>query len=145
MYYRGSTLVHASPAALTVFVQVNASSGVPVYDQIARQVAFTVADGVLATGDLVPSVRELAKEIAVNPNTVARAYRELQAQGVVEPAPGIGLVVCAGARRACQTQRRALLRDRVRTVLRETLDAGLPADEARGLVLGELDKLAPPQ
>ncbi|QDV75969.1 GntR family transcriptional regulator [Botrimarina mediterranea] len=128
-----------------MFVQVNASNGVPVYDQIARQVAFAVADGVLTTGDLVPSVRELAKEIAVNPNTVARAYRELQTQGVVEPAPGIGLVVCAGARRACQSQRRSLLRERVRSMLRETLDAGLPPHEARDLVLGELDKIAPPQ
>ena len=127
-----------------MFVQVNASNGVPVYDQIARQVAFAVADGVLATGDLVPSVRELAKEIAVNPNTVARAYRELQTQGVVEPSPGIGLVVCSGARRACQTQRRSLLRDRVRVVLRETLNAGLSPDEARTLVQGELDRLAPP-
>ncbi|TWT96859.1 HTH-type transcriptional repressor YtrA [Botrimarina colliarenosi] len=126
-----------------MFVQVNTANGVPVYDQIARQVAFAVADGVLATGDLVPSVRELAKEIAVNPNTVARAYRELQTQGVVESSPGIGLVVCSGARRACQTQRRTLLRDRVRAMLRETLDAGLSPDEARTLVQAELDRLAP--
>lgn len=127
-----------------MFVQVDSSNGVPVYDQIARQVAFAVADGALAPGDLVPSVRELAKELAVNPNTVARAYRELQSQGVVEPTPGIGLVVCTGARRACQSARRTLLRDRVRAVLRETLQAGLSEDEVRTLVQSELQRLVPP-
>jgi GntR family transcriptional regulator len=125
-----------------VFIQVNAVNGVPVYDQIARQVVFSVAAGAIATGDLIPSVRELAKELAVNPNTVARAYRELQAQEVVETVPGIGLVVRSGARRACQAQRRSLLRDLVRATLRETLDAGLNVDEVRTLVDGELQRLS---
>lgn len=125
-----------------MFVQVNAAGGVPVYDQIARQVTFAVANGALAPGDLAPSVRELAKELAVNPNTVARAYRELQRQEVVETAPGIGLVIRSGARRVCQTLRRNLLRERVQTVLRETLDAGLDADEVRSLVEAELSKLS---
>jgi GntR family transcriptional regulator len=127
-----------------MFVQVDSSNGVPVYDQIARQVTFAVADGALAPGDLVPSVRELAKELTVNPNTVARAYRELQSQGVVEPSPGIGLVVCVGARRVCQATRRTLVRDRVRAVLRETLQAGLSHEEVRALVLSELDRLGNP-
>lgn len=125
-----------------MFVQVNAAGGVPVYDQIARQVTFAVANGALAPGDLAPSVRELAKELAVNPNTVARAYRELQRQEVVETAPGIGLVIRSGARRVCQTLRRNLLRERVQTVLRETLDAGLDADEVRSLLETELSKLS---
>ncbi|MEX0937828.1 MAG: GntR family transcriptional regulator [Pirellulales bacterium] len=124
-----------------MFIQVNAVNGVPVYDQIARQVMFSVAAGAIATGDLIPSVRELAKELAVNPNTVARAYRELQAQEIVETVPGIGLVVRSGARRACQVQRRSLLRDLVRATLRETLDAGLSIDEVRTLVDGELQRL----
>jgi GntR family transcriptional regulator len=91
----------------------------------------------------VPSVREFAKELPVNPNTVASAYRELQSQGVVEPSPGIGLVECAGARRACQAKRRTLVRDRVRAVLRETLPAGLSHEEVRALVLAKLDRLGP--
>jgi len=125
-----------------VFIQVNAANGVPVYDQIARQVMFAVADGAVASGDLIPSVRELARELAVNPNTVARAYRELQMKEIVETSPGIGLVVRSGARRACQTQRRSLLRERVQATLCETLDAGLSIDEIRTLVDGELQRLS---
>lgn len=124
-----------------MFVRVNSANGVAVYDQIARQVKFAVADGALAPGDLIPSVRELAKELTVNPNTVARAYRDLQADGVVEPAPGIGLAVCEGARQACRTERRAIVRDRVRGVLEELVDAGLAADEVESLVTSELERV----
>ncbi|TWT78073.1 HTH-type transcriptional repressor YtrA [Posidoniimonas polymericola] len=124
-----------------MFIQVNASNGVPVYDQIARQVTFAVADGALAAGDLIPSVRELAKELAVNPNTVARAYRELQSQEVVEPTPGVGLAVRSGARAACRKSRRDLMRRRVSESLSEALAAGLSPDEVETLFTSELKKL----
>lgn len=124
-----------------MFLQVNTSNGIPVYDQIARQVIFAVADGALATGDLIPSVRELAKELAVNPNTVARAYRQLQSQGIVETVRGTGLVVRSGAKRSCRTERQGLLRDRVRQAIQETLDAGLNFDETSALLETELKQL----
>ena len=124
-----------------MFVHVNAGNGVPVYDQIARQVKFAVADGALAPGDLIPSVRELAKELAVNPNTVARAYRALQADEIVESIPGTGLAVRAGSRRVCRTERRELLKTRLNAALRETLDAGLSHEELRKLVDGEVERL----
>lgn len=124
-----------------MFVQVNANNGIAVYDQIARQVKFAVADGVLATGDLIPSVRELARELAVNPNTVARAYRELQRDEIVEAVPGTGLAVLAGARRSCQAERHGLVRQRIQLVLRESLDAGLEIDDVESLVSAELGRL----
>ncbi|MEN0109874.1 MAG: GntR family transcriptional regulator [Planctomycetota bacterium] len=124
-----------------MFLHIDAADSTPVYDQIARQVVFAVAGGALAAGDLIPSVRELARELAVNPNTVARAYRELQAQGVVESSPGVGLLVRSGAKRACQRARREALRQRVSSALRATLDAGLDPDEAEALFRAELDKL----
>ena len=64
---------------------IDPSNGLAIYEQIARQVKFAVAQGALRTGDLVPSVRELAQTLAVNPNTVARAYRDLQSDGVAPP------------------------------------------------------------
>ncbi|MEQ8846845.1 GntR family transcriptional regulator [Botrimarina sp.] len=124
-----------------MFLRVNPTNGVAVYDQIARQVKFAVADGALAPGELIPSVRELARELAVNPNTVARAYRDLQSDGVVETAPGVGLAVCEGARRACRAERRSLLKERVQAALREVADAGLAPDEIESLVLGELERV----
>lgn len=125
-----------------MFVRVNPSNGVAVYDQIARQVKFAVADGVLTPGDLIPSVRELSKELAVNPNTVARAYRELQNEEIVESARGVGLAVRAGAAKACRSDRNEWVRARIRQALEEALDAGLASDQVEKLVAAELPKLS---
>jgi len=70
-----------------VFFNINTSNGVPVYEQIARQIVFAVANRGIESGELVPSVRNLSRELAVNPNTVARAYRQLQDSGVLETVP----------------------------------------------------------
>jgi GntR family transcriptional regulator len=124
-----------------VFIQINPSNGIAVYDQIARQVMFAVASGALGPGDLVPSVRELARQLAINPNTVARAYRELQHQEIVEQVPGTGLAVRSGARRVCQSERRGLLREQIGFALQEALEAGLSPDEVTALVDSELQRL----
>jgi GntR family transcriptional regulator len=124
-----------------VIIRVDSQNGVPVYEQIVRQVMFAIADGVVAPGDLLPSVRELARELAINPNTVARAYRDLQAQGVVEFASGIGLAVKSGARRDCQTQRRQLLQHRIGLALEEAFQSGLDGEAIRRLVDTEITRL----
>lgn len=124
-----------------MIIRVDSQNGVPVYEQIVRQVMFAIADGVVAPGDLLPSVRELARELAINPNTVARAYRDLQSQGVVEFASGIGLAVKSGARRDCQTQRRQLLQHRIGLALEEAYQSGLDSDAIRRLVDTEIARL----
>jgi DNA-binding transcriptional regulator YhcF (GntR family) len=120
-----------------MFFQVDAHNGLAVYDQIVRQVKFAVADGALAPGELVPSVRELARELAINPNTVARAYRQLQDDGVLEAVRGTGLAVAAAARRQCQSERTKLIRARLRTVLEEAANSGLDAQEIEQLIRAE--------
>src|SRR4051812_23385684 len=91
----------------------------PIYAQIADQVTFAVAGGILRPGDLVPSVRELSKQLVVNPNTVARAYRELQARELLEPVRGTGLQVTKDAPARCQAERRELVRQRLRLAIGE--------------------------
>ena len=68
-------------------------SGVPVYRQIIDQVLAGVASGTLAPGDQLPTVRQMAVELAVNPNTVLRAYRELEIRGVLETHQGSGTFI----------------------------------------------------
>jgi len=85
-----------------MFFRIDPSNGIPIYDQIVRQVKFAAANQTLTPGDLVPSVRELAKNLAVNPNTVARAYRELQTDGVLATIRGTGLEVTSGAPKRCR-------------------------------------------
>ena len=121
-----------------MFLHVDIHDGLAVYEQIVRQVKFAVADGALRSGELVPSVRELARELAINPNTVARAYRQLQDDGVLEPVRGTGLAVASAARRRCQTQRTQLVGARLAQVLSEAVQSGLAADEIQRLVRAEL-------
>ncbi len=121
-----------------MLVHIDVRNGLAVYDQIVRQLKFAVADGAVRTGELVPSVRELARELAVNPNTVARAYRQLQDDGVLEPVRGTGLSVTATARRHCQAERLKLIRVRLRLVLEEALQSGLSAGEVETLMYDAL-------
>lgn len=74
---------------------VNPHSGVPLYVQIEEQVKTAIASGVLEEGDRLPTVRELALELTINPNTVARAYRELERAGFIDTTPGRGTFVKA--------------------------------------------------
>jgi GntR family transcriptional regulator len=124
-----------------MFLSINPSDGLAIYEQIVRQVKFAVAHETLKPGDLVPSVRELARELAINPNTVARAYRELQAEGVLDALRGTGLAVTAAARRRCQDERVKLVRSRLRQVLVEAKQSQLDESELRQLVEEELSRL----
>ena len=72
---------------------IDPKSGVPFYRQIIDQVQFAIADGRLGQGDQLPTVRQLAVELKVNPNTVARAYQELEIKGVVNTQMGTGTFV----------------------------------------------------
>src|SRR3972149_1978638 len=121
-----------------MFFEIDPANELAIYDPVIRQVKFAVAGDVLKIGELVPSVRELARELAINPNTVARAYRQLQADRVLEPVRGTGLAVAAGAHKRCRTERVKLIRDRLKQVLVEARQSRLEADELQGLVEAEL-------
>ena len=124
-----------------MFFHIDPSNGLPIYEQVVRQVKFAVAAGVLKPAEMVPSVREVARELALNPNTVARAYRELQAEGVLQPVRGTGLQVAADAAQRCRRQRRDLIQQRLGQVLREARQSRLDGDELRQLVEAELKSL----
>ena len=121
-----------------MFFKIDFTNGLAIYEQVARQVKFAVAGGVLRAGELVPSVRELARELTINPNTVARAYRQLQADGVLESVRGTGLAVVEGATRKCRSERVRLIRQRLQQVLLEAKQSRLDADQLRALVEDEL-------
>ena len=74
-------------------IQIDTKSGVPFYRQITEQVKFGIARGDLTTGDRLPTVRQLAVDLSINPNTVIRAYRELEFEGVIETHQGSGTFV----------------------------------------------------
>jgi GntR family transcriptional regulator len=121
-----------------MFLHVDPSDGLPIYDQVVRQIKFAVAQGVLEPGNRAPSVRELARDLAINPNTVARAYQQLQADGILENVRGVGLEVKSGAVEACRGERRRLVGQRVASALAEARRSGLEEGELRALIEEQL-------
>ncbi len=121
-----------------MFFRIDPHNGLAIYDQIVRQIKFAVAGGILKSGEMIPSVRELARELAINPNTIARAYRQLQDDRVLQAVRGTGLEVATGAAERCRNERRKLIRDRLRQVLVEARQGHLDRRELRELVEKEL-------
>ena len=121
-----------------MFLHVDPSNGLAIYDQIVRQIKFAVAGGAIPPGELAPSVRELARELAVNPNTVARAYQQLQSEGVLDSVRGMGLAVASGADKRCRAERLKLVQGRLREVLFEARQSGLEVADLRQLIEDEL-------
>jgi GntR family transcriptional regulator len=113
-------------------------SPLAIYEQITTQVICAVAAGERKPGDLIPSVREIAGQMGVHPNTVARAFQELEHDGIVTARRGKGMEVTREAPRLCQQRRRADIQGRVRQVLREAVASGLPPGEIRQVVEEEL-------
>ncbi|QDV23266.1 HTH-type transcriptional repressor YtrA [Aureliella helgolandensis] len=112
-------------------LQIDPNDGIPIYEQLIRQVKYAVAEGVLVPGQVIPSVREMAKLIAVNPNTVQRAYLQLQDETVLEALRGRGMAVCQNARLRCVSDRQQMVAERMDAVVDEGVRSGLAADPLR--------------
>lgn len=100
-------------------VRVSANDGVPIYLQIVNQVKYLVAAQRLAQGEALPSVRKLAEQLVVNPNTVARAYRELEAAGVLTTRRGAGVYVAEGKSPLARGEQTKILSERIDVLLAE--------------------------
>jgi GntR family transcriptional regulator len=116
-------------------------SPVPIYEQIVAQVTFGVASGSLEPGALIPSVRDLAQRLLVHPNTVARAFQELERRHVVTARRGRGMEVTPEAPTLFEVQRQEIVRGRIRQALREAVSSALPPEEVRQLVEEELARV----
>src|SRR5205809_6599999 len=82
---------------MTTLLRPNPSSGVPIYLQLMEQVKHAIETGALRPGEQLPGMRPLAEELVINPNTVAKAYRELEHEGVIELRHGAGVLVSGNA------------------------------------------------
>ena len=120
-----------------IIVDLNSGDDRPIYGQIADRVKFAVAGGVLRPGDLVPSVRELSKQLVVNPNTVARAYRDLQTEGLLESVRGMGMQVADGALERCRSARRDMIRQRLRQAIEEARQSKMDPAEIEAILREE--------
>ena len=89
--------------------QLDGASGVPVYRQLIDQILTAIASGKLAAGDQLPTVRQVAVDLTINPNTVMRAYRELEIRGILSTQQGTGTFITEQKVKAGEAQRRRRL------------------------------------
>lgn len=115
-------------------IEVDPKAPSPPSEQIADQVRYAVASGRLAPGDKLPSVRGLAETALVNPNTVAKAYRDLEREGTVETRPGSGVFVASRAAARCEAMRDTKIGERLHRAVTEALASGLAAGEIEDIV-----------
>jgi GntR family transcriptional regulator len=117
-----------------VQIHISTSDGVPIYQQIVNQVKYLVASGRLAAGEELPPIRVLAERLVVNPNTVARAYRELEAAGLVEKRRTAGTFVSEAGSPLARRERLKIVTGRVDALLAEARQLGIGVDEVVELV-----------
>ena len=119
----------------------NAASGVPIYLQLMEQVKHAIETGALRSGDQLPGIRPLAEELVINPNTVAKAYRELEHEGVIELRHGAGAFVSGTAREKKLTDRLRAGQSIVAAAVDKLRSRGVTEAEIRRLFEAELTKL----
>lgn len=126
-----------------LMLQVATGDPRPIGRQIVDGVRLMIATGELAHGDQLPSVRGLAQQLMVNPNTVAKAYAELTTEGWLDARQGTGLFVAAPRQRLSNAERRRRLDDAVGRFVNDVVPLGFPPDEVQARIALAFDQLAP--
>jgi len=115
-------------------VNISQGDGVPLYQQLIRQIKHLIATGRLLPDDELPPVRVLAQQLVVNPNTVVRAYRELETEGLIYKRRGAGTYVADKGTPYTQEECKRILGERADTLLVEARNLGYSLDELIGLL-----------
>src|SRR5215813_932882 len=124
-----------------MLLRPNPSSGVPIYLQLMEQVKHAVETGALRPGDQLPGIRPLAEELVINPNTVAKAYRELEHEGIIELRHGAGAFVSMNAGAKELTAKLKVGQAIVASAIEKLRARDINSDEIRRLFEAELSEL----
>jgi len=119
--------------------------GVPIYQQIINQVKYMVASGRMVPGDELPAIRVLAEQLVVNPNTVARAYRELETLGIVTSRHGSGTYISETGSPLKPTELLKNIQDRADSLLSDGLQMGLTLEEMQDILQKRYDLMQTPE
>lgn len=125
-----------------LWLDIDVRSGVPIYVQLVEQIKHAVEVGSLGAGDRLPTVRALAEELTVAPNTVVKAYNELQRMELIESRPGVGTVVAEGVDEAAREQRVEALFEKLSVLVRDAVGLGITEDELWERFDAEFDRLS---
>ena len=123
--------------------RVNPTSTQPLYLQLTQQIRHAVETGSLKTGDLLPGIRTMAEQLVVSPNTVVKAYADLESEGLLELRHGAGAFITGRRAARPQPDRIRRAQERVRAVIERLQDDGFSEDEIQRLFEAELFYRAP--
>lgn len=126
-------------------LRIDPAAPEPLFEQIGQRVKESVAAGLMAPGDRLPSVRELARELAINPNTVARAYEALERDGVIVRRQGSGCFVTEQTSPLRDDERKKRLAEQARRLVTEAFHLGFDAADIESAVSAELDRVRFPE
>ncbi len=124
-----------------MLLRIEKGSAVPISRQIVGQIAMLCASGKLKSGDRLPSVRELARELAVNQNTILRVYERLVSDGLLEMRHGQGTFVAKDAPESSLAVHRERLVEELRQLARQGISLGLSSDQIHELLAKALEQL----
>jgi GntR family transcriptional regulator len=122
-------------------LRINFSSGVPIYLQLMEQIKHAVETGAIRAGEQLPTIRAVAEELTMNPNTVARTYRELEGEGVVEVRHGSGVFVAGPRNSSAKSNEIRKTGEVLRTAMEKGMALGLKEAELRRVFEDELSHL----
>lgn len=125
-----------------VLIQVNFNSGEPVTRQVVAQIKWMVASGQLQPGEKLPSVRDLSKQLKVNPTTVTRIYGELSAESVIVLRQGQGAFVSTQSTTTNRAEARKQVRELIRRMLSEAVRLGMNEEAIQKLIATEIKKIS---
>jgi DNA-binding transcriptional regulator YhcF (GntR family) len=123
--------------------EINPTSGVPIYRQIVDQVHALVAGGALRAGDLLPSVRQVARDAEINPMTVSKAYSRLETEAVVRRVRGQGMEILPPSQNGTLEQRKAQFRETIEPALHRARQLGLSRTQIRDVISSLLQDQQP--
>ncbi|GCF11643.1 GntR family transcriptional regulator [Dictyobacter arantiisoli] len=113
---------------MAIWLHVSTRSNVPIYVQLIEQIQHALEVGTLSPGDTLPSVRELASELSIAPNTIVKAYNELQRMGFIESRAGKGTVVLGKVEETVRARQQEALLENLRTLVHDASELGLSAE-----------------
>jgi GntR family transcriptional regulator len=122
-----------------MFIRIETASSTPIYRQISDQIRYQIASGTLQQGAKLPSVRELAVNLAVNQNTVLKVYNELSREKILKIERGDGTYVSSGEPDMTADQRKTVVADLLRSAVVQAVQLQLSIDEIKNLVQAEYE------
>lgn len=115
-------------------IKIDSGDGVPIYRQIVNQIRYSVASGLLEPGDELPTIRALALRLKVTPNTIVKAYEELESAGIVQKRHGSGTFVSGERTRLADRERRRIIEQRIDALLTEAHQLSFSLEELFKLI-----------